>query len=369
MPHSATVRLATEHDLEALVQLEEAAFRSDRFSEDSINYLLTRSRATTLVIEENGVVVGSACVLWRRSYQAARLYNIAINPNRQGKGYGAVLMDECELEAARRGCAVMTLEVRKDNVGAIKFYERRGYVFKRMLPEYYEDGSAGLKMAKVLDLEVPDKIKLTVPYHAQMMDFTCGPACLMMALKYFNPDTDFSEALELRLWKEATLIFMAAGFGGAEGYGLALAAASRGLQCHRVTSMDTTPMLRSVRAASKREVMKIVHTDMKKRAFKAGVSAAMYEYGVDEIVSGLHRGLLPIAMISTYRLTGDKTPHWVVVTGFDRDHVYIHDSDLDSYKTSTYKARNIKVKRSEFLRMSRYGKEVYRCLLLLGRPT
>lgn len=369
MATSPVIRLATEHDLEALVYLEETAFRSDRFSEDSIDYLLTRSRATTLVLEEAGKVAGSACVLWRRRYQAARLYNIAIDPKFQGRGFGALLMDECELEAARRGCSSMTLEVRKDNVGAIKFYERRGYVFKRILPEYYEDGSAGLKMAKSLELAVPGKIRLTVPYHAQMLDFTCGPACLMMALKYFKPDLELSEALELRLWKEATLIFMAAGFGGAEGYGLALAAANRGLTCHLVTSMDTTPMLRSVRAASKREVMKIVHTDMKKRAYQAGVSAAMYEYEVDEIISALYRGLLPIVMISTYRLTGDKTPHWVVVTGFDQDHVFIHDSDLDSYKTSTYKARNIRVKRSEFLRMSRFGKEVYRCLLLLGRPS
>lgn len=369
MPPKVDIRLATEHDLDSLVALEEAAFRSDRFSEDSIDYLLTRSRATTLVIEEDGVVVGSACVLWRRLYESARLYNIAVDPSCQGRGYGAMLMDECEREAARRGCAVMTLEVRKDNEGAIKFYERRGYLFKRILPDYYEDGSAGLKMAKELDLEIPSRIKLGVPYHAQMLDFTCGPACLMMALRYFDSDIEFSEALELRLWKEATLIFMAAGFGGAEGYGLGLAAATRGLTCHIVTSMDTTPMLRSVRSASKREVMKIVHTDLKKRAHDAGVSAAMYEYGIDEIISALHRGLLPVAMISTYRLTGDKTPHWVVVTGFDRDHVFIHDSDLDSYKTSTYKARNIKVKKSEFLRMSRYGKEVYRCLLLLGKST
>ncbi|MFZ5979649.1 MAG: ribosomal protein S18-alanine N-acetyltransferase [Candidatus Zixiibacteriota bacterium] len=361
------IRLATEHDLEALVNLEQTAFATDRFTRDQIDYLLTESRATNLIIENKTSVVGAACVLWRKSQQAARLYNIAVDPAYRGNGYGLKLLKECELEAARRGCEKITLEVRVDNVTAIRFYERQGYTILRVLNDYYHDGTAGYKMSKMLDIEVSKKYRPKVPYYPQALDFTCGPACLMMALKYFQPETELTQALEMTLWKEATLIFMASGFGGTDGYGLALSALNRGLSCQIVMSMDRTPMLKSVRIPQKREVMRIVHNDLKRRARKAGLGCAFYEYGMEEIISALHRDMLPIVLISTYRLTGDRVPHWVVVTGFDHKHIYIHDPDIASYRKNQSRARNLRIEKSEFFKMTRYGKEVYRCLLLVGK--
>jgi len=360
------IRLATERDLPALVRLEEVAFETDRFTSDQIEYLLTRSRATTFVLEYESQIAGAACVLWRKSHQVARLYNIAIDPAFQGKGLGAVLLKECEIEAVRRSCETMSLEVRQDNESAISFYERKGFAAVRTMPDYYDDGTPGIKMSKGLSWKVPVQLRYDVPYYAQTLDFTCGPACLMMALKYFKPRMELTRTLEMTLWKEATVIFMASGFGGTDGYGLALSAINRDLTSRIVMSMDKTPMLKSVRIPHKRDVMRIIHHDMKRQARQAGLSSAIYEYGIDEIVSALHRGMLPIVMISTYRLTGDRVPHWVVVTGFDQDNVYIHDPDIASYRKNRSRAKHLRVDKTEFLRMSRYGKEVYRCLLLVG---
>jgi predicted double-glycine peptidase len=189
----------------------------------------------------------------------------------------------------------------------------------------------------------------------------------MMALKHFLPETEWTRAMEMTLWKEATLIFMASGFGGTDGYGMALSALNRGLSCYMIMSMDTAPLLKSVRIEKKREVMKIVHHDLKRKAKRAGLGSAIYDYGMEEIIAALHRNMLPIVMISTYRLTGDRVPHWVVVTGCDKDSVLIHDPDVASYKKNRSRARYLRVEKSEFLRMTRYGKEVYRCLLLIGK--
>lgn len=360
------IRLAIAKDFNALVELEQAAFRSDRFTEDQIDYLLTRSRATTFVIEERDRIAGSACVLWRKAHQGGRLYNIAIDPDYQGIGLGKKLLNECELEAARRSCRVMTLEVREDNARARAMYETLGYRVVGSVRNYYEDGSPATKMSKNLSRRIVQKRRLKISYYAQSLDFTCGPASLMMALHYFRNELGLSRSLELNLWKEATLIFMSSGYGGTDGYGLALSALNRGLECHMIQSMDTTPMLRSVRSNKKREVMRLVHADLKHRALDSGLGIGIYEYGIDEIISALYRGLIPVAMISTYRLTGDRVPHWVVVTGFDEKNVYLHDPDLESYESNRSRARNRRVEKSEFLKMTRYGKEVYRCLLLIG---
>ncbi|MBU1319984.1 MAG: GNAT family N-acetyltransferase/peptidase C39 family protein [candidate division Zixibacteria bacterium] len=360
------IRLATANDLKSLFRLENVAFEQDRFREDQIDYFLTHSRASVFVLTQGSFIAGSAYVLWRKSHLAARLYNLAVDPAFQGKKYGFRLLKECELEAARRGCAKMTLEVRKDNEGGIRFYERNGYHVVRNMTDYYEDGMAGLKMSKDLKIRVPGKLQLNIPYYAQTLDFTCGSACLMMALKHFKPLLEFTRVMEMRIWKEATLIFMMSGYSGTSPYGLSLSAVTRNVNCRMIISMDTTPMLRSVRTPKKREVMKIVHSDMKKQAKKLGVSTMVCDYGVEEIMSALFRGTIPIALISTYRLTGDQVPHWVVITGFDKDNIYIHDPDVASYRRNKLRARNLRIKKSEFLRMSRYGKEAYRCLLIVG---
>ncbi|HSG99293.1 MAG TPA: ribosomal protein S18-alanine N-acetyltransferase, partial [candidate division Zixibacteria bacterium] len=322
MKRGFEIRLAGAPDLDALCALENAAFSADRFTRDQIEYLLTRSRATTFVVTHKDQVVGSACLLWRKSHKSARLYNIAIHPTYQGQKLGAALLRECELEAARRSCEQITLEVRPDNATAIRVYEKKGFKPGHSVANYYEDGSPALKMSKPLNVTAPAELRLEAPYFAQTLDFTCGPACLMMALKHFRPETELTRAFELNLWKEATLIYMTSGYGGTDGYGLALAALTRGLSCQMIMSLDSTPLLRSVRSAEKREVIRIVHNDMKRRALRAGLSTAVYQYDIDEIIASLCRGLLPIALISTYRLTGDQVPHWVVITGFDKKHIY-----------------------------------------------
>lgn len=366
MTEKYKIRLATRHDLASLVRLEEIAFATDRFTKDQIEYLLIRSRATTFILEDKNGVVGSACVLWRKSHRVGRLYNLAIDPVYQGKGLGAKLLKECEIEAARRECPKMTLEVRQDNLNGIKFYEKQGYGIVTYMSDYYHDGSTGIKMSKFIKRKVEPKLKFNIPYYPQSLDFTCGPACLMMCLNYLKPEIELNQSLEMTLWKEATVIFMTSGLGGTDGYGLALSALNRGLSCRLIMSMDTTPMLKSVRVHNKREIMRVVHKDMKRKARQVGLSNAVYQYGIDDIVSALHRGFIPIAMISTYRLTGDRVPHWVIVTGFDKKNIYIHDPDIASYKKRESKARNIKIEKTEFLRMTRYGKEVYRCILFIG---
>ncbi len=340
-------------------------FATDRFTEEQIEYLLTRAHAIIFVFEYDGKVAGGAYMLWRRALGIGRLYNIVVDPSYQGKGIGDKLLSECELEAARRKCDRISLEVRTDNLNAIKFYENRGYSATETLRDYYEDGGAGLKMIKPLKRLDTDQVRLKIPYYSQSLDFTCGPASLMMALHYFKPEIALNRTLELNLWKEATLVFMTSGIGGTGPYGLALSAVKRGLKARVLSSTEKPPFLKSVRVPQKREIIRLVHEDIKESALEAGAAVAMYDFALDDITSAIYRGMVPIMLISTYRLTGDRAPHWVVVTGFDKDNFYIHDPDVESYGDSA-KARNLKVTIEEFHKMSRYGKDVFRCVVMIS---
>ncbi len=54
--------------------------------------------------------------------------DIAVSPQVRGKGIGRLLMQEAELIAGQRGYRLLSLYVLKDNLGAIGFYRRLGYV-------------------------------------------------------------------------------------------------------------------------------------------------------------------------------------------------------------------------------------------------
>ena len=369
MIDNTSIRPATADDLDALVDLERRGFKHDRFSREQLNYLVTRARATALVLECSDHVAGAAIMLWRRGLTIGRIYNIVIDPHYHGKGFGARLLEVCELEAIRRGCTEASLEVRLDNKQAIGFYEKHGYRIDETMEDYYADGTSALKMLKTLTPARPKQLKLKVPYYAQTQEFTCGPACLMMAFKYFNAETSLGRKLELVLWKEATLVFMTSGIGGTGPFGLALAAQRRGFPTRVILSRQQTPFFSSVRSDDKRRVIRLVHEDSKAKALALGVTADYYDFTFNEIAGELVQDRIPIVLISTYRLHGDHAPHWVAVTGFDEKYVYFHDPYEKFYEDEVHLARNVRIPIEQFSRMRRYGRDLYKSVIFVGPQT
>jgi ribosomal-protein-alanine N-acetyltransferase len=144
------VRPATIDDLEAILVIEQRAFRKDRFSRPQYIYLLTKANSTVFLLVTGKKVTGTAVMLWRRNSKTGRLYNIAVDPDFQGSGMGEILLEACEGECLKRSCTRISLEVRSDNRGAIKFYRNRRYDITMTLRRYYSDGTDGIRMVKKL---------------------------------------------------------------------------------------------------------------------------------------------------------------------------------------------------------------------------
>src|SRR3546814_15078070 len=84
-----------------------------------------------------------------------------------------------------------------------------------------------------------DRAQSPVPYYAQTLEFTCGPACLMMSFKALDQGSEVGRLEETRLWREATTVFMTGGVGGCGALGLALAAHRRGFDVEVAVSNET----------------------------------------------------------------------------------------------------------------------------------
>lgn len=362
------IRRARPADVAALVMLEERCFDSDRLSRRNFLRLLRTGHCILLVAERAGAVVGYGLVLLHGATALAHLYSIAVDPRRQGEGIGSALLAACEEAARDAGRAVLRLEVRVDNKAAIRIYKAAGYREIGSYPDYYEDHADALRMEKQLAGGAVQGLN-DVPFFAQTLDFTCGPASLMMAMQALDPTGALDRARELRLWREATLIFMTSGHGGCGPHGLALAAWRRGFHAEVYVSDGGVPFIDSVRSAEKREVMRLVHEDFKRQCAENGIPVHVRSLSAGELGERIAGGAIPIVLISLYRIHGEKTPHWVVVTGADDQFIYIHDPFVDvKNKKTAADCINVPIARSEFDRMSRYGGSRLRAAVLVSRP-
>lgn len=353
--------------MEALAALERASFRTDRIPERQFRYLIGRRTVSVLVAERGGKFAGNVVTLFRKGSDRARVYSIAVSPEARGAGLGRSLLGAAEAEARRRGCVYMRSEIRPDNGASQALFRSAGYRSAGVCREFYEDGADALCFERRL-VRRPAGTGLRIPYIRQTLDFTCGSAALMMALKALRPDFPAQRPTELRLWREATTIFMTSGHGGCGPYGLALAAWKRGFTAAvRVGAADGL-FVDTVRSPEKKEVIRLVEEDFRKEIASTGIRVRRGPFSVAGLAAALRRGLIPIVLVSSSRMFGEKSPHWVVVTGADASAVYIHDPYVDEARgRAEADCRDRPVARAEFERMAGYGRNGRQAAVLIGR--
>lgn len=144
------IRPARARDLDALVALENASFRSDRLTRRSFRRHLAGTGGVILVDVERGWVRGYAILFLRAESSVARLYSITADAAARGRGVGRGLLAAAEREAVKRGRAVMRLEIRKDNEASLALFKGAEYRQFAETEGYYEDGMSALRLEKAL---------------------------------------------------------------------------------------------------------------------------------------------------------------------------------------------------------------------------
>lgn len=359
-------RKATLDDIDALVAIEEACFDSDRISRRSFRTLIDRPTANTIVGELDGAVVGYAMILFRKGTALARLYSLAVKPDEKMKGLGSQLLEAAEKVAFDQGRVYMRLEVREDNARAIRLYERFHYRPIGRYLDYYADHAPALRYEKTLRGDTP--VETSVPYYQQTSEFTCGAACLMMALKYFDPQSRLDPVFELRLWRGATTVFMLSGPGGCEPFGLAVLAHNYGLKPRIIVSSYDYLFINSVRDPKKRQIMELAQTDFREQADQAHIPVQIAAFTLDDIRAALARGAVVLVLISFYHMFGEKIPHWVLVHGDDGQHILIHDPWVEEEEGETIAdSANLPLNYEVFDHIARFGKDGLRAAVILEK--
>ena len=108
-----------------------------------------------LVGDVNGRLAGYAC--WGTidgTRESVDLYWIAVHPDFQGRGIGAVLLDDAEAWIAASGRTRVYVETstRAQYESTRAFYRARGYTLSAELPDFYAPGDGKAMFVKVLSI-------------------------------------------------------------------------------------------------------------------------------------------------------------------------------------------------------------------------
>ncbi|WP_426358939.1 peptidase C39 family protein [Pseudocolwellia sp. HL-MZ19] len=360
-------RKAQLSDINDLLVIESTCFTSDKISKRSFIRWINSDNGIFIVAHRNQEVVGYGLVYCHKGRRLVRLYSMAVLPAARKQGIAEHLLQQLEQAAAAQGRLFMRLEVNKNNHNAIRLYEAAGYRIFGEYSDYYEDHSDALRMQKKVLRANTHQISRITPWYAQTTAFTCGPSALMMAMTSLDDEIELSQVLELALWREATTIFMTSGHGGCHPIGLGLAAKRRGFEATVYINTEDVLFTDGVRTEDKKQIMTTVDNQFKAEALELGVEINYQTVEQDQISLWLEQGYAVLVLISTYRLDGKKSPHWVTVTHIDDMCLYVHDPDLDEHEHNGFDCQHVPIARDDFDKMASFGASRLRTAVVIKK--
>jgi ribosomal-protein-alanine N-acetyltransferase len=146
------VQKASIADLDTLYLVERQCFAKEAWSKRLIATFLKASDSVSLTVRENdeivGFVIGS--VNQYNEMKIGHILTIDVLPNHRQKGIGMTMLRSIEQEFKKAGVKICYLEVREDNLAAMKLYGKAGYVELERLENYYSRGGHGVRLEKTL---------------------------------------------------------------------------------------------------------------------------------------------------------------------------------------------------------------------------
>lgn len=122
-------------DVDAVTALEESCF-SMPWKKQDFEDILTNSDRFYLVAEIDNKIVGG-CMLTMIAGEGD-VSNVAVSESYRGNHIATVLMQELLRMGEKNGIRDFTLEVREQNLPAIRLYEQAGFVSEGIRPNFYD---------------------------------------------------------------------------------------------------------------------------------------------------------------------------------------------------------------------------------------
>jgi ribosomal-protein-alanine N-acetyltransferase len=141
-------------DLDELVALDEVCFEPPfRFPRAAMRRFAEAQNARVTLAETTDESLAGFCILHiepHTPHPVGYIVTLDVAPGQRRRGIAGELMQRAEDQAREAGCDAMVLHVFTGNAVAIRFYERRGYVFRQRVAGFYGPGTDALVYRKPL---------------------------------------------------------------------------------------------------------------------------------------------------------------------------------------------------------------------------
>jgi [ribosomal protein S18]-alanine N-acetyltransferase len=149
---SYQIRIATEADLEQIMEIEKACFGKDAWSKSNMKSELIAPHTTYVVAEESSSLIGYAGLSKLATSTSSDIQTIAVTGSHRGLGIGRLLMERLLAFAKGQNAKEVFLEAREDKPTPQNLYSSLGFKAIDRRENYYQpDGVAAIIMR--LDLE------------------------------------------------------------------------------------------------------------------------------------------------------------------------------------------------------------------------
>ena len=167
-------------------------------------------------------------------------------------------------------------------------------------------------------------MKLSIPFYQQTMDFSCGPACIAMVLKYFDYVSEMNRDLEIELWRETSTIEIA----GCGRFGISAPLALRGLHPHIISSAKDMGLMEGASSVLELDsrVLDLFHTSQQRLCAQNETTYETRIPTLNDINQALSNERIPLCLVSTIIFGDDEDiPHWIVITGSEGNLLTVHN--------------------------------------------
>jgi ribosomal-protein-alanine N-acetyltransferase len=145
------LRPARMHDARAMAEMSRDLVEAGlpwRYTPARMSALIRDAETLALLACDAQQLRGMAVMQFLDEH--AHLSLLCVQPNQQRRGLGRRLLDWLEASARVAGIGSIVLELRADNLAALAFYERLGFVQTQLVPGYYEGRLAARCMRRQL---------------------------------------------------------------------------------------------------------------------------------------------------------------------------------------------------------------------------
>lgn len=143
------IRFANLNDVDKISKIEKEVFPLDFYTDEQIIYELKDNPfSKTLLYFDNDNCVGY--LSYMVTFNTSTIIKIGVLKKDQNKGIGKQLLDYMINSFNYGEVESLTLEVRKSNLNAIKFYEKNNFKNVVTKPHYYSNGEDAIYMMRIL---------------------------------------------------------------------------------------------------------------------------------------------------------------------------------------------------------------------------